>query len=160
MTNPPDACLPTGGPVAILASIDVWLEYNFPAKNIPQAQDYSELEVGLLKQVPSAFRRPRPLETGAGGANLQVVPSEGFSEVLGSQSCCISENQSNPSCDEPFRLFDLGIQRLIISNSIKDPTIRVPQNGTIKSLADLYPVVFDPGYRHVGFSASVMEINY
>ncbi|KXG52524.1 uncharacterized protein PGRI_088080 [Penicillium griseofulvum] len=148
MTNPPDACPPTGVPVATLASIDVWLEYNFPDNNIPQAQDYSRLEVGLLEQEPSAVPHPQLLETGTGVAILQAVPSEGFSEALESQSCCISEYQSNSSCDELFRLFDLGIRRLIISNSIKDPTIRVPQHGTIKSLADLYPAVFDPGYRH------------
>ncbi|KAJ5446906.1 hypothetical protein N7445_001727 [Penicillium cf. griseofulvum] len=147
MTNPPDACPPTGVPVATLASIDVWLEYNFHAKDIPQAQDYSTLEVGLLEQEPPVFRHPRLLETGPDVEILQPVPSEGFSKALRSQSCCISGNGSNPSCDEPFQLFNFGIQRLVISNSIKDPTIRVPQQGTIKSLADLYPMVFDPGYR-------------
>ncbi|KAJ5502197.1 hypothetical protein N7463_005071 [Penicillium fimorum] len=144
MTNPPDACPPTGIPVAILASIDVRLEYIFQPKSIPQVQECFKLEVGFLGQESSAFRSPRLLET---MADVTILQHGGPTEIPGSQASCISVGESHPSCEELFRLFDLGIQRLFISNSIKDHTIRVPQHATIKSFADISPAVFDPGYR-------------
>ncbi|KAJ5373384.1 hypothetical protein N7517_005390 [Penicillium concentricum] len=144
MTNPPDARPPTGVPVATLASIDVQLEYIFQPRRIPQVQEYFKLKVGLLGQESSTFCSPRLLET---MADVAILQREDPTEIPGSQSSCISGDESDPSCEELFRLFNLGVQRLFISNSIKDPTIRVPQQVTIKSLAGISPAVFDPGYR-------------
>ncbi|KAJ5229616.1 hypothetical protein N7489_010324 [Penicillium chrysogenum] len=146
MTNPPDACPPPGVSIATLASIDVWLEYRFQGKDIPQSQDPSELEVGL-GQGSSVFHGPQRPETMTEVAILQAVHDEDFHEAIGSQFSCISGDGSDPSLEELLRLFDLGIQRLVISNSIKDPTISVSQQATLKSLADISPAVFDPGYR-------------
>jgi hypothetical protein len=84
-------------------------------------------------------------------AILQAEHDEGFHEAIGSQFSCISGDGSDPSLEEVLRLFDLGIQRLVISNSIKDPTISVSQQATLKSLADISPAVFDLGYRDVSF---------
>lgn len=149
MTNPPDACPPPGVPVASLASIDVWLEYRFQAKDKSQAQNCSKLEVSLLGQEPSVVASPQVLERMAEAVILQPMHDEGSSEDLGSQTACISGDGSDPSCEGLFRLFDLGIQRLILSNSIKDPTICVSQHATTRSFADIFPAVFDPGYRDV-----------
>ncbi|CAG8891098.1 unnamed protein product [Penicillium egyptiacum] len=146
MASPPDACPPPGVPVATLASIDIRLEYCFQAKDMPEAQDCSKSEVGLLGQESSFFPGPQMLQSMTGVAILQEV-HEVSSEALGSKFSCISGDESDPSCEELFRLFDIGIQRLVISNSIKDPTIWVSQQATIKSLADISPAVFDPGYR-------------
>ena len=150
MTNPPDACPPPGVSIATLASIDVWLEYRFQGKDIPQSQDPSELEVGL-GQGSSAFPGPQRPETMTEIAILQAVHDEDLHEAIGSQFSCISGGGSDPSLEELLRLFDLGIQRLVISNSIKDRTISVSQQATLKSLADISPAVFDPGYRDVSF---------
>ncbi|CAI7564776.1 unnamed protein product [Penicillium glandicola] len=147
MTNPPDACPPPGIPVAILASIDVRLEYHFPARDIPQAQEYSELKVGILGQQSSVFSSSQLLETTAEVSILQPVHDGVPSEAVRSQSSYISGDVSHPRGEELFRLFDLGIQRLLISNSIKDPTVCVSQKVTIKSFAGIAPGVFDPGYR-------------
>ncbi|KAJ5811093.1 hypothetical protein N7447_010609 [Penicillium robsamsonii] len=144
MTNPPDACPPTGVPVAILASIDVRLEYIFQPKSIPPVQEYFKLEDSFLGRESSAFGSPRLLGT---MADVTILEHEGPTGIQGSQSFYISGGESDSSCEELFRLFDLGIQRLVISNSIKDPTIRVPQPATIKSFAEISPAVFDPRYR-------------
>ncbi|CAG8176370.1 unnamed protein product [Penicillium nalgiovense] len=146
MTNPPDAFPPPGVPVAILTSIDVRLEYRFQGKDIPRPQDRSELDVGL-GQGSSVFPGPQLLGTMTEVAILQPVHDQGSSEAIGSQFSCISGDGSDPSFEELLRLFDLGIQRLVISTSIKDPTISVSQQATLKSLADISPAVFNPGYR-------------
>ncbi|KGO68481.1 hypothetical protein PITC_071060 [Penicillium italicum] len=144
MTKPPDACPPSGVPVATLASIDIQVEYRFQAKDIPRARDCSKLEIDLLGQEQSVGVGFQGLARMAKAATLH---GEGSSETLESQTACISGDKSEPSCEELFRLFDIGIQRLVISNSIKDPTIRVSQQDTIKSFADISPAVFDLGYR-------------
>ncbi|KAJ5570920.1 hypothetical protein N7535_004580 [Penicillium sp. DV-2018c] len=48
-----------------------------------------------------------------------------------------------------FRLLENGIQRLVISSSFKDPTIHVSKQAPSKGLTDLFPAVFNPGYRDV-----------
>ncbi|KAJ5214417.1 hypothetical protein N7449_001586 [Penicillium cf. viridicatum] len=147
MTNPPDACPPLGVPVATLASIDIRLEYRFHAKDISQPQDCSDMEIGLLGQEPSVGASSQVLDRMAEAAMLHPTHDEDSSEALGPQTACISGDESDPSWEELFRLLDLGIRRLVISNSIKDRAIRVSQQDTIKSLADISPAVFNPAYR-------------
>ena len=147
MTDPPDACPPPGLPVATLALIEVRLEYRFQAKNISQTEDCSRLEVGL-GQGPSVYASPHVLEEMVETTILQPMRDQNSSEAVRQQTACTSGDRL-PSSEELFRLFDIGIQRLIISNSIKDPMIRVSQQATIKSFADIFPIVFDPGYRDV-----------
>lgn len=148
MTNPPDARPPPGVPVATLASIDVRLEYRFQAKDVSQAEDCSVLEVSLLGQGTSVVSSPHVLEEMVETKILLPMHDENSYAAVRQQTVRISGKRS-PSSEELFRLFDLGIQRLIISNSIKDPTVSVSQKSTIKSFADIFPAVFDPGYRDV-----------
>lgn len=148
MTNPPDVCPPPGVPVATLASIDIRLEYRVHAKDISQPQDCSNMEIGLLGQEPSVGASSQVLDRMAEAAMLHPTHDED-SEALGPQTACISGDGSDPSWEELFRLLDLGIRRLVISNSIKDRAIRVSQQDTIKSLADISPAVFNPAYRDV-----------
>ncbi|KAI3162076.1 hypothetical protein DTO039G3_8013 [Penicillium roqueforti] len=146
MTNPPDARPPPGVPVATLASIDVRLEYRFQAKDVSQAEDCSVLEVSLLGQGISVVSSPHVLEEMVETKILLPMHDENSYAAVRQQTVRISGKRS-PSSEELFRLFDLGIQRRIISNSIKDPTVSVSQKSTIKSFADIFPAVFDPGYR-------------
>ncbi|KAK4867473.1 hypothetical protein LT330_000983 [Penicillium expansum] len=141
------ACPPSGVPVATLASIDIEVEYRFQANDVPQAQDCSKLELGLLRQVQSVVAGPGVLERITESAFLHPMHNKGSSEVLGPQTAYISGDELDPSCEELFCLFDLGIHRLVISNLIKDPAILASQHDTTKSFADIYPAVFDPGYR-------------
>jgi len=46
-----------------------------------------------------------------------------------------------------LRLFDFGLQKLIITTTTKDRQIKVVGEDTLKSLSDLAPAVFNPGYR-------------
>ncbi|KAF4766088.1 hypothetical protein N7455_005648 [Penicillium solitum] len=147
MTNPPDVCPPPGVPVATLASIDIRLEYRFHAKDISQSQDYPNLEIGLLGQELSVGASSRVLDRMAEAPMLHPTHDEDSSEALGPQTACISGDGSDPSWEKRFRLLDLGIRRLVICNSIKDRTIRVSQQDTIKSLADISPAVFNPAHR-------------
>ncbi|KAJ5143976.1 uncharacterized protein N7515_002763 [Penicillium bovifimosum] len=50
-------------------------------------------------------------------------------------------------CEQHFQLLETGIRRLVISSSFKDPTIHVSKQAPTKSLTNLFPVVFNPGYR-------------
>ncbi|KAJ5608246.1 hypothetical protein N7537_004865 [Penicillium hordei] len=147
MTNPPDACPHPGLPVATLASIDVRLEYRFHAKDISQSQDYSNIGIGLLGQEPSVGTSSQGLDRITEAAMQHSTHDEDSSRALGPQTACISGDGSDPSWEELFQLLDLGIRRLVISNSIKDRAIRVSQQDTIKSLADISPAVFNPAYR-------------
>lgn len=147
--NPPDTCPPPGVPVATLASIDIRLEYRFHAKDISQSQDCSNLESGLLGQQPFVGASSPVLDRMAEDPMLHPTHDEDSSEVLGPQTACISGDGSDPSWEELFRLLDLGIRRLVISNSIKDRVIRVSQQDTIKSLGDISPAVSNPEYRAV-----------
>ncbi|CAI7667079.1 unnamed protein product [Penicillium viridicatum] len=147
MTNPPDACPPPGVPVATLASIDIRLEYRFHTKDISQSQDCSNLGIGLLGQEPSVDTSSQVLDRMAEAAMLHPTHDEDSSGAVGPQTACISRDGPDPSWEELFRLLDLGIRRLVISNSIKDRTIRVSQQDTINSLADISPAVFNPAYR-------------
>lgn len=149
MTNPPDACPPPGVPVATLASIDIRLEYRFNAKDISQSQDCSNLGIGLLGQEPSVGASSQVLDRMTEAAMPHPTHDEDSSGALGPQTACISSDRSDPSCEELFRLLDLGIRRLVISDSIKDRTIRVSQQDTINSLTDISPAVFNPAYRDV-----------
>lgn len=153
MTNPPNACPPPSVPVATLASIDVRLEYRFHARDISQSQDYSNSGIGLLEQEPSVGACSRVLDRMAETPTLHATHDEDSSEALGPQTAGISGDGSDPSWEEIFRLLDLGIRRLVISNSIKDRTTLVSQQGTIKSLAGIFPAVFNPAYRDVSFQS-------
>jgi hypothetical protein len=57
-------------------------------------------------------------------------------------------------CEQRLRLLEIGIQRLFISSSIKDPTIRVSKQASTKSLTDMFPAVFSPRYRDVSSNPS------
>lgn len=149
MTNPPDVSPPPGVPVATLASIEIRLEYRFHAKNISQSQDYPNLEIGLLGQELSVGASSRVLDRMTEAPMLHPTHDEDSSEALGPQTACLSGDGSDPSWEKRFRLLDLGIRRLVICKSIKDRTIRVSQQDTIKSLADISPAVFNPAYRDV-----------
>ena len=157
MTNPPDACPPPGVPVATLASIDIRLEYRFNAKDISQSQDCSNLGIGLLGQEPSVGASSQVLDRMTEAAMPHPTHDEDSSGALGPQTACISRDRSDPSCEELFRLLDLGIRRLVIFNSIQDRTIRVSQQDTINSLTDISPAVFNPAYRDVS-SQSLIHI--
>ncbi|KAJ5931504.1 hypothetical protein N7516_005993 [Penicillium verrucosum] len=148
MTNPPDACPPHSVPVATLASIDIRLEYRLHTKDISQSQGCSDLEIGLLGQEPSIDTSFQVLDRMAEAAMLHPTHDEDSTEALGPQTACVSGDGSAKSWEELFRLLDLGIQRLVISTSIKDRAIRVSQQDTIKSLADISPAVFNPAYRN------------
>ncbi|KAJ9491083.1 hypothetical protein VN97_g2149 [Penicillium thymicola] len=147
MTNPPDACPPHSVPVATLASIDIRLEYRFHTKHISQSKGCPDLEIGLLGQEPSVDTSSQVLDRLAEAAVLHPTHDKDSPEALGLQTACISGDGSDKSWEELFRLLDLGIRRLIISNSIKDRAIRVSQPDTIKSLADISPAVFNSAYR-------------
>lgn len=149
MTNPPDACPPHSVPVATLASIDIRLEYRLHTKDISQSQGCSDLEIGLLGQEPSIDTSFQVLDRMTEAAMLHPTHDEDSTEALGPQTACVSGDGSAKSWEELFRLLDLGIQRLVISTSIKDRAIRVSQQDTIKSLADISPAVFNPAYRNV-----------
>ncbi|OQE36081.1 hypothetical protein PENCOP_c012G02060 [Penicillium coprophilum] len=141
MTNPPDACPPTGVPIAKLASIHVRLEYILQPKSISSVREYSKLEIGYLGQESSALHSPQEMP------DVSISQHEHPSETPGAQSC-MSGGRSYSSHEELHRLFDVGIENLVTSNSIKDPTIRVSSRQvTINSLIDFSPVVFDPRYR-------------
>ncbi|KAF9244802.1 hypothetical protein LCP9604111_7194 [Penicillium roqueforti] len=100
----------------------------------------------LLGQGISVVSSPHVLEEMVETKILLPMHDENSYAAVRQQTVRISGKRS-PSSEELFRLFDLGIQRRIISNSIKDPTVSVSQKSTIKSFADIFPAVFDPGYR-------------
>ncbi|KAJ5787243.1 hypothetical protein N7457_002233 [Penicillium paradoxum] len=126
MINAPDVCPPPGVAVTALGSIDVRLEYCFHLKHPPHPQ---ALETTIEQGLPAQMH------------------GETFLTPFGSHISQISEHTFGPSCDEPLRLFELGIQTLLASNPTKVSMIRISKPNTMKALADLTPAVFNPEYR-------------
>lgn len=70
-------------------------------------------------------------------------------EYLKAQISHTSVDGFNSFHEEFFRLLELGMQRLIISNTIRDPDIRVSKKATLSSLPDVVPAVFEAGHQEV-----------
>ncbi|KAJ5150729.1 uncharacterized protein N7500_010918 [Penicillium coprophilum] len=144
MANPPDACPPTGVPIATLASIHIRLEYILQPKIVSSVREYSKLDIGCLRRESSASQAPRLLGAMPG---VSIPQHECPSETPGSQNRMFGD-RSYSSHEELHRLFGVGIEHLVTSNLVKDTTIRVSSRQImIKSLVDFSPAVFDPRYR-------------
>jgi hypothetical protein len=158
MANPPDVC-PPDVLSATLASIDVSLAYCLHHEHTTQAQDssYSEFD-HFQREFPHLSIDPN-LKATVQPETSSLMPGHSIwldtilhgtsFQPLESQIPHTPGNGLDPSSDEYFRLFELGMQRLVISNSIKDPKIQVSKDATLKSLPDIAPAIFNSGHREV-----------
>ena len=165
MTNPPDVCPPPDVLSAALASISVSLEYFIHDEHMTQAQDLFNFEFDFLQNefpyltFESNFEtsmQPEILSSMPGYIWPETVRHETSSQSLKSQIPHTPGNRPDPAHDEFFQLLELGMQRLVISNSIKDPKIRVSKDATLKSLPDIAPAVFNTGHREVSLFSAVI----
>ncbi|KAJ5191034.1 uncharacterized protein N7498_010019 [Penicillium cinerascens] len=159
LRHPPDAHAPPDVPTISLASIDVYAEYTFPhpKENTCRTIQYN---VGPLNQLQLPFPfagcyypvNAKTFEVAAISLSpvKAAMPSAKHYTFLENHALgqllpphvpldCTSEVM--------LRLMDLGLRKLIISPTTKDRQIKVVGENTLKSLSNLAPAVFNPGYR-------------
>ncbi|CAG8393821.1 unnamed protein product [Penicillium salamii] len=159
MVSPPEISPPRDVSTATLVSVDISLEYCFHEGDISQTSNPFISQVEFARRNPSSFSssgfelelqamtEARLPETSFEPVWLEEVLPDALFQHLGPQV-------QHKSVIEPViphgalqRLFELGIQRLMISNKIRDPEILVSDGASLISLADFAPVVFKLGHR-------------
>jgi hypothetical protein len=128
MANPPDVHPPPDVSSVTLASIDISLEYYLHHELLSPGETVQPETLSFRRRIYGAS-----------------------SQLLESQIVQTPMDRSGPAADEYFRLLELGLQKLFVSNSTKDPKVRVSNDTILKSLPLVAPAVFSPGYREVRF---------
>lgn len=164
LRNPPDAHAPPDVPTISLASIDIYAEYTYPQpeENTCRMTQYN---VGPLSQLQLPFPFAGcyyPVKAKTFEAAARPLSSH-EAAMPSAKHCTFLENhaleQHLPShvpvdCTSEImlRLIDFGLRKLIISPTTKDRQIKVVGENTLKSLSNLAPAVFNPGYREVSLN--------
>lgn len=159
MANPPDVCPPPDVLSATLVSINVSLEYCLQDENMIQTQDFVDYGFGIsqrnlpdlltFESSAEATLQPEISSSMPGNIWLDTMHHETLSQSLESHIFHTSGSRPNPSCDDFFQLFELGMRMLVISNPIKDPKTRIFKDATLKCLPDIAPAAFNAGHREV-----------
>lgn len=163
MANPPDVCPPEGIVTVNLTSVDIFMEFCcFHGMQMSRVKRCFDPERNFIEMKPPYIGLGSdPEATTAGLTAPYPIPKDGWpkelhqdllSQDLRTQMPHTSVDGSGPSNEEFSQLFELGIQKLIVSNTIKAPTIRVSKENTIKSLPEVAPAIFKAGYREVSSS--------
>ncbi|KAJ5320347.1 hypothetical protein N7508_000630 [Penicillium antarcticum] len=145
MINAPNACPPPGIPALILTSLDIRLEYGSHAENASHPQ-HSNFDTDLSEQDLSIFAVIQALDE----TMDHIIPASESDNPMSraTQGETLFQFSRTHTSQRGFlRLFDFGIQQLVISNTIKDSACYISNQSTRKSLSTLVPGVFNPAYR-------------
>ncbi|KAJ5812237.1 hypothetical protein N7474_008538 [Penicillium riverlandense] len=171
--NPVDVYPPTGVRTVFLTSVDIVLDYSYCAEHSPRQEWQYTFAAGGQPQLyslipaPSFQYRYHPDTNSPFEPQRPSISGYIMESPLSSQSSHSSFSQTSrcPRTDyttirisqELLRLFDFGLQRLILSGSIKDPQVLMPGQETLHTLSDIAPAVFSRGYREVSIFLSVQH---
>jgi hypothetical protein len=143
----PDACPPPGIPALILTSLDICLEYGFYVESVAHSQ-HSNFDIDLFEQDSSVIAVIRALDETMDHVIAAPEPDDAMSQATQGEKFS-QFSGAPPSQRDLLRLFDLGLQRLVISNTIKDSAVQISNHFTIESLSTMMPVAFNVQYREV-----------
>lgn len=154
MANPPDVCPPEDMVTANLASVDITMEFCFHDEHMPRAKRCFDREKNFIRRKPPDIGLGSIPEATDGLTVPFPIPKDGWpkemhqdmlSQDLRAQMRHISVDGPGLSNEEFAQLFELGMQKLIISNTTKAPT----KEKTLNSLPNIAPAIFKAGYREV-----------
>ncbi|KAJ5610352.1 hypothetical protein N7510_007071 [Penicillium lagena] len=159
--NPVDAHPPVGVRTVYLTSVDIFLDYSYCAEHSPRQEwQYTfaaRAQTQFYSVIPAPFSR-YPYRSDF-EPQSPSMPGYTVDSPLSSQSShsSFSQTSHSPRTDyttirksqELLRLFDFGLQRLILSGFVKDPQVLVSGQETLHTLSGIAPAVFNRGYREV-----------
>lgn len=157
LQRPSDAHSPHDVPAITLAAIDIYLEYSYT----PWLEEgFCDLMTNGLNSITELDQWNYQSKIGTFAvATLTVLGHEtesAYSDYApdrlnkSSQSYSTQRMEDNiPSSQSLLHLLDSGLQRLIISASSRGPQTRIVGKNTLQNLSQLFPAIFNPGYREV-----------
>jgi hypothetical protein len=132
-------------PALILTSLDVCQEYGFHVDSVAHSQ-YSNFDIDLFEQDPSVIAVIEVHDETMDHVISASDPDDAMSQATQAEK---SAQFSPPSQRDLLRLFDLALQRLVISDTIVDSAVHISKHFTIESLSSMMPVAFNGQYREV-----------
>lgn len=158
LQNARDGYPPLDVPSITLASLDIHLEYSYPAPleerfcdlmasntdpmiSVDQWLYASKIETVAVAALTVSAPEARPAFDHASG---HFNPSRPRLQT-GSPGNTISVSQTL------LQLLDTGLQKLIISSRSRRPQTRAVGKNTLHNLPRLFPAIFNPGYREVSY---------
>jgi hypothetical protein len=171
--NPVDAHPPAGVRTVCLNSVDIFLDYSYCADHSLRQEWQYTFAAGVQTQFYSLISAPFSRHPYHPDTNSPSEPQSGsmsgytMDSPLSSQSShsSFSQTSRSPRTDyttirisqELLRLFDFGLQRLILSGFIKDPHVLEPGQEPLHTLSEIAPAVFNRGYREVRVFLSIQQ---
>ncbi|KAJ6012737.1 hypothetical protein N7522_003092 [Penicillium canescens] len=143
MVDAPDACPPPGIPALVLTSLDICLEYGFHVESMAHSQS-SNFDIDLFEQDPSVIAAIEGFDETMDHVIAASDPDDVMSQTTQADKFA---QFSPPSQRDLLRLFDLALQRLVISNTIVDSAVHISNHFTLESLSSMIPVAFNAQYR-------------
>ncbi|KAJ6031204.1 hypothetical protein N7540_001936 [Penicillium herquei] len=146
LQNLPEIPPPQAMPVISLATIEIFMKYNYSSQT-EESYYASDLIFGCEEEPPSSFQSGLPPQapytdqmTTLGSSSLVY-----FQELVQNQA--IPHEYDTDQFSESFLdLMDFGLQRLIVSPSLKIPHIQA-HGDSLQNLRELAPAVFNTKYR-------------
>ncbi|KAJ5725782.1 uncharacterized protein N7483_007139 [Penicillium malachiteum] len=146
LQNLPDIPPPQAIPVISLSTIEIFMEYNYLTQT-KNSFDTSELIFGSEEEPPSPFQDRLPSQAPYTDPVIALGSTSlnDFQELVQNDAIC-HEYDTNKFSDSFLDLMDFGLQRLIVSPSLKTSHIQT-HGDSLQNLRELAPAVFNSKYR-------------